>query len=878
MALTSPNLDDRTFEQLLDEAKRVVAKSCPEWNDLSPSDPGVVLLELFAYLTDTMIFRLNRLPEKAYIEFLRLMGVTLYPPSAASVMLTFTRPPIGAAATAGGSAETMPRLEIPRGTRVSMSRSGASKEAPIFMTSRTAAFEPGQAEIAQLAFHCEQIDAELVGRGTGLPGQSVVVSRPPLIAASGDEQNLIVGIEATLEEIGAARSREYGGKAFRIWKETDNFIDIEDDRYVYMVDRNGGRITFAPALETFKGEKPSPRPVALAESPQEGREIRIWYRHGGGVDGNLAANTLTLMKDPIAGVSVTNHKPATGGRNAETLANALVRGPHELNSHEHAITTRDYEQIACSSGAVERARAFAKAQLWKHAEPGTVQVLLVPELPNAGNLERLTALELSRHHTEEATREIREMLDERRPLGTTVLVHWIRYKVVRVKARIIVFRGEDGALVATRVRTRLDQMICPLPTPEQPGGWPFDQPLQVGRVYGAIFKEPGVKNVEGVRLLVDDVPNQSVPSIAADHFQPSTWHVISGNAIFRSVDDAVGWERIPDLPDLQPDEEVRLIRTHPGRPGWAAAITSRKGDEAGASLYLSDDCSETWRLLWRSAFEINDVAWILRGDTPALLIAGASGLYELAIAQAASAQIIAEPLVVGDLPQELGFWAVAVMVDIRGQPVNIAVAAGQKRGVWVCYDAGRSKSFVSESDGLNDQDVRALLVQYEGTRSYLWAGVAAEGGQPGRGCLRWGGRNEKWQPYSTGWRGGSCFRLALSGSKLLAASFEGGVLSLDTTKRAEAAQWQSPAADCGLPRGDDEKKTRLFMPVRALAAAPHGQVVMAGGKRGVFRSLDGGATYESVSSNEFPDSVSLPETALFCSGEHELTVISEDEH
>jgi Baseplate J-like protein len=868
MALTSPNLDDRTFEQLLDEAKRLVAKSCPEWNDLSPSDPGVVLLELFAYLTDTMIYRLNRLPEKAYIEFLRLMGVKLHPPSAASVMLTFVRTRLGAVATEGGGDEPMPRIEIPRNTRVTLSRSGASKEAPVFLTSRTAVFEPAKAEIEVLAFHCEQIDAELVGHGVGLPGQSVVVSRPPIIAASGDEQNLIVGIEATLEEIGTARSREYGGKAFRVWKETDNFIDIEDDRYVYMVDRNGGRITFAPALETFKGEKPAPRAVALASSPEEGREIRIWYRRGGGVDGNVAANTLTLMKDPIAGVSVTNHNPATGGRSAETLANALVRGPHELNSHKYAITTRDYEQIACSSGAVERARAFTKAQLWKHAEPGTVQVLLVPELPQTENIERLTVDELSRHHTEEATREIREMLDERRPLGTTVLVHWIRYKVVRVKARIIVFRGEDGALVAARVRKRLDQMICPLRTPEQPGGWPFDQPLQVGRVYGAIFKEPGVKNVDGVRLLVDDVPSQPVPSIAADHFQPSTWHVISGNALFRSVDDAQGWERIPELPDMEPDEEVRLIRTHPGRPGWTVAITRRKGEEAGASAYLSDDCSETWRVLWRSAFEITDVAWILRGDTPALLIAGTAGLYELAIAPGASVQ----KLVVGDLPQDLGFWAVAVMVDIRGQPVNVAVAAWEKRGVWVSYEAGRSKSFVSLE--LKDEDVRALLVQYDGSRSFLWAGVAAERNQPGRGCFRWGGPNEPWQPFSTGWRGGSCYRLAVSSSKLLAATFDGGVLSLDTTKRAEAAQWQSPAAECGLPRGENN---RQFIPVRALAAAPHGPVVLAGGDRGVFRSSDGGATYQFVSSNEFSDSLSLPETSLFCSGGHELTVVGEDE-
>lgn len=56
-----------------------------EWTDLSPGDPGMVILELFAHLTEIMIYRLNRLPEKAYIEFLRLLGVRLQPPRATAI-------------------------------------------------------------------------------------------------------------------------------------------------------------------------------------------------------------------------------------------------------------------------------------------------------------------------------------------------------------------------------------------------------------------------------------------------------------------------------------------------------------------------------------------------------------------------------------------------------------------------------------------------------------------------------------------------------------------------------------------------------------------------------------------------------------------------
>ncbi len=62
MPLPTPNLDDRDFDDLVRAARERILRSCPEWTDLSPSDPGMVLLDVFAYLTDQMLYRLNRLP------------------------------------------------------------------------------------------------------------------------------------------------------------------------------------------------------------------------------------------------------------------------------------------------------------------------------------------------------------------------------------------------------------------------------------------------------------------------------------------------------------------------------------------------------------------------------------------------------------------------------------------------------------------------------------------------------------------------------------------------------------------------------------------------------------------------------------------------
>jgi predicted phage baseplate assembly protein len=89
MALPDIKLDDRTFEQLVAEAKRRIPGYTPEWTDLNESDPGITLLQLFAWLGEMILWRLNRVPEKNFIKFLELIGIEQAPPAAAKAELTF---------------------------------------------------------------------------------------------------------------------------------------------------------------------------------------------------------------------------------------------------------------------------------------------------------------------------------------------------------------------------------------------------------------------------------------------------------------------------------------------------------------------------------------------------------------------------------------------------------------------------------------------------------------------------------------------------------------------------------------------------------------------------------------------------------------------
>jgi len=82
-------LDDRQFQDLVNEARVRVARRCPEWTDHNVSDPGITLIELFAWLTETLVYRVNRIPAKLHVALLELLGMRLRPPTVATTELRF---------------------------------------------------------------------------------------------------------------------------------------------------------------------------------------------------------------------------------------------------------------------------------------------------------------------------------------------------------------------------------------------------------------------------------------------------------------------------------------------------------------------------------------------------------------------------------------------------------------------------------------------------------------------------------------------------------------------------------------------------------------------------------------------------------------------
>jgi predicted phage baseplate assembly protein len=122
VSLPSPNLDDRRYQDIVDEAKRLIPQLCPEWTNHNLSDPGVALIELFAWMSEMLLFRLNQVPERLYTKFLDLVGIEPFAATSAKADLTFWL----------STVEPEP-VVVPAGTQVGTT-GGSVADAPILFT------------------------------------------------------------------------------------------------------------------------------------------------------------------------------------------------------------------------------------------------------------------------------------------------------------------------------------------------------------------------------------------------------------------------------------------------------------------------------------------------------------------------------------------------------------------------------------------------------------------------------------------------------------------------------------------------------------------------------------------------------------------------
>lgn len=852
MTVPVPNLDDRSFAELMESARARIRQVDPEWTDLSVHDPGIVLVEAFAHLTDMLLYRLNRLPDRLYATYVNLLGTSVTPPDAASTELVFSR-----------VAPTGPEIRIPRGTQVGIALGVPGEPQPVFATTADAVLVADAASVTVSAMDASRLDAVSIGTGTGRPGQVFTVPNTPIVGNA----TLSIAIEVVAGQQAPSGSAVLvDGTAYRYCREVEAFVDAEPGEPVVRVDRTSGTVSFA----WWSDDDPTP-PVV----PAAGAQVRAWFATGGGERGNVPAGRVTVMRTSLSGVRVSNPEPATGGQDMEPIEQALRRAPQDFQARDRAVTARDYEVLAARQGGIARVRAVTRRDVWAFASAGQVEVVLVPQVPpSERDAGRVTIKNLTDHSREDVRAQVETYLQQRATIGADPKVRWGRCKQVSVQARVVVRSDEDPDAVRARVAQRLADAINPLAADAGGYGSGFGRALRVSNLYRAMEEsEPGVQYVDGVRLTVDQVPDTDAVGLVRAGGQPDTWFVAQKDTLFRTTNAGDGWEACANFPG----EEVRAISPYPmpaggrGSLAHAGMVAVATLAASGSRIYVSAELGETWYPASELGFSVADLTWVERQGRPVLLIAGEKGLYELEMGRKAT------PIqnVVDTTTPDRGFYSVDAFTDVRGRSA-VFVSAEAGAGVWLSADAGAADSF--HRIRAAGDEIRCTTVQYDGPNTFLWVGRATPQGN-GTGCARLRiedlSRTDldslagSWEEMATGWSGGTCWGIEVVGGSVYAATQSGGVLKL--TLGANPT-WDQRDVNCGLPL----RAQGRFDPVRSLSGdldAEGAPVLLAGGERGVFRSNDAATSWSTCTARVVDDVVTVPDTWLFCSGDHDIQVV-----
>lgn len=256
--IPSPNLDDRSYQDIMSEAIRLIPRYCPEWTNYNPTDPGMTILELFAWMTEMTIYRINKVPDKTYAALLDLMGLALTPPRAARGVLFFT--PVE---SAGKS------IIVRKGLQVSAGNSKGTGQPVIFETEKELLVSPNSLEsvIGTRGSLVSDYTGTLKRSGEGCPlfGGTEHIERSLYIGT----EILAFLADANIVSINFTKSQELAS----INDELVNFLS-----WSYW---NGQKWLPLKALRSVKGEKRQDNQVffegPLDIQPTELDQVSGWY-------------------------------------------------------------------------------------------------------------------------------------------------------------------------------------------------------------------------------------------------------------------------------------------------------------------------------------------------------------------------------------------------------------------------------------------------------------------------------------------------------------------------------------------------------------------------------------------------------------------------
>ena len=450
----------RDYDSLLKSMRDLIPEKLPEWTDYSSeADFGHVMLQLFAHMGDILSYYQDRIANESFlgtartrrsiIQHLGLISYKLSTATPSSTTLTLTVP-----------ADKNETITIVKGNAFSTKsrkdkpavRFEYAAEQPLVIDCSSLPVDKGKKYFKGIPVEEGRlINNELLGVSDGTPNQRYLFTHKGLILRSlgiGSQINkdiiVLSRLGDTPEEWTLQESLAFSREGQR-----DYIIEIDENDQASIIFGNG----------------------AFGAIPENGAEIRVTYRVGGGLKGNVPKNTIeTIIDAPqltLLGAKATNPKPATGGSERENIEHAVKNAPSVFRSLKRSVTAKDYEALATNFNGVGKLRA--EATNWN-----IVTLFVAPE--GGGMISDIFRANLLAY------------FEDKRPLSTIIEIEDADYVKIYIKAEV----GIESYYSQEDIKEKVYQAAANLLAFKNVD---FEDTLYLSKFYEAIEDVEGVKYV-----------------------------------------------------------------------------------------------------------------------------------------------------------------------------------------------------------------------------------------------------------------------------------------------------------------------------------------------------------------------------------------------
>ncbi len=265
------------------------------------------------------------------------------------------------------------------------------------------------------------------------------------------------------------------------WHEKDDLDGSSPDDNHFVLNGKKGEIWFGDGL--------------TGKVPPAGSSIEaIRYRTCDGAAGNVRAECEWKIQG-IINLKIKNQRPATGGKEAESIDDTAYRFIKDLKIPYTAVTSADFEYIAINTPGLRVAKAKAIPDYHPEAgnKPGLVTVVVIPFTP-------LEFFERPPYPSEGFKQAICKHLDRHRLICTEVHVSEPLYVKVTVSFTVVLSEGFHEGNVISEITESLNRFLHSVKGGEEQDGWPIGRNVYRSEIYELIEKIEGVECI--IKLLL----------------------------------------------------------------------------------------------------------------------------------------------------------------------------------------------------------------------------------------------------------------------------------------------------------------------------------------------------------------------------------------